>query len=512
MFPQTQEIRQFLQASWPWLLAAFCLIRLLINKYSGGLASIPGPFVAGFTDLWRFFDAMTANPHDTHIKLHREIGSSLVRIGPRTVSVSDPALIPKIYGLNSGFTKTMFYTLHMLSYNGQFTPSLFTTLDEGYHARYKKPIANAYSMSTMINFEPLIDSTSSLFMKRLDEFSESGVTFDFGKWLQMYAFDVIGEIVFSTRLGFLESKTDVDGIMADIRFKVSYGGTVGQIPTLDKFITKSPLFLALAPTHPVVKFTVDRMEERISAKADGVGDTKRDFLTRCFEAQSKYPDLVTDRIIRMYNIDNVLAGSDTTGISFRSIFYYLIKSPNCMKRVMEEIDAANAAGNLSEFVTWKESNNLPYLQACIKEALRMHPAVGLLLERYVPKGGIELDGHYLPEGTIVGVNPWVAARNKDIYGSDADIFRPERWLEASAEQAAAMERASLTFGHGARSCIGKNISMLELAKLVPQLLRHYEFSFPTPDHEWQVRGGWFVGQDNLLVRVRRRTVGQVKSS
>lgn len=94
---------------------------------------------------------------------------------------------------------------------------------------------------------------------------------------------------------------------------------VGQIPFLDKLITKNPLFLALAPTHPVVKFTVERMKERISARGQGIDDKRRDFLTRCFEAQSKYSDLVTDRIIRMWNIDNVLAGSDTTGISLRSV-------------------------------------------------------------------------------------------------------------------------------------------------------------------------------------------------
>ncbi|RMZ84878.1 hypothetical protein DV738_g457, partial [Chaetothyriales sp. CBS 135597] len=452
MVPQVQDIQQILQAYWPWIPVVYILIRLVINKYGGGLSSIPGPFLASFTDLWRLFDVATAIAHETHIKLHRDTGSSLVRIGPRIVSVSDPALIPKIYGLNSGFTKTKYYTLYLLPYNGQFTPSLFTTLDEGYHSKYKKPIANAYAMSTLVTFEPLIDSTSSLFMKRLDEFAEAGVTFDFGQWLQMYAFDVIGEIIFSKKLGFLDTKTDVDGIMADIRFKVGYGSIIGQIPTLDKYITKSPLALALIPSHPVVKFTVARMNERLAAKADGVDDTKRDFLTRCFEAKSKYPQLVTDRTIRMYNLDNVFAGSDTTGISFRAIFYYLMKSPDCLKKVVAELDEAEAAGNLSEFVTWKESNSLPYLQACIKEAL--------------------------------------------------NVFRPDRWLEASPEQLAAMDRASLTFGHGARSCIGKNISLLELAKLVPQLLRHYEISFPSPDHEWKIFGGWFVGQDNFLVQAK----------
>lgn len=176
-----------------WLRAAITLflIKLLLNKYGRKLNTIPGPFLAGFTDFWRFLDCLVSTPHETHINLHRRLNSSLVRIGPRTVSVSDPDLIPKIYGLNSGFTKTEFYTLHMLSYHGQFTPSLFTTLDEGYHAKYKRPIANAYSMSTLVDFEPLIDSTSALFMSRLDEFCESGKTCDFGKWLQMYAFDVM---------------------------------------------------------------------------------------------------------------------------------------------------------------------------------------------------------------------------------------------------------------------------------------------------------------------------------
>lgn len=186
-----QEGLRVLRANLPSLLVGLILVYLVVNKYRRQLNSIPGPFVAGFTDLWRFFDALFANPHETHIKLHRQTGSSLVRIGPRTVSVADPALIPKIYGLNSGFTKTKFYTLHMLSYHGQFTPSLFTTLDETYHSKYKRPIANAYSMSNLVDFEPLIDSTSALFMSRLDEFVASKETFNFGQWLQMYAFDVM---------------------------------------------------------------------------------------------------------------------------------------------------------------------------------------------------------------------------------------------------------------------------------------------------------------------------------
>ena len=137
-------------------------------------------------------------------------------------------------------------------------------------------------------------------------------------------------------LPFLGINTDfvstLAGIIADIRTKVFLGGSVGQIPAIDAVLTKNPLYLALADTHPVLKFTVERMLERRNGKVQNQisddGDqpaekqTTRDFLTRCYEAQEKYPDLVTDRIIRMYNIDNVLAGSDTTAISLRAVSRY----------------------------------------------------------------------------------------------------------------------------------------------------------------------------------------------
>ena len=78
--------------------------------------------------------------------------------------------------------------------------------------------------------------------------------------------------------------------------------------------------------------------------------------------------------------------------------------------------------------------------AIINEALRIHPNTGLILERLVPAEGAVIDGYTLPGGTIVGVNAWVIHFNKDIYGEDVHVFRPERWLEASQEKAAEMKR------------------------------------------------------------------------
>lgn len=88
------------------LLAAIGILiaRLLQNKFRYQLRNIPGPTLASYTSLWRLYDVCEGQAHKTAIELHRKHGS-LVRIGPKHVSVSDPREIANIYGLNKGYTK-----------------------------------------------------------------------------------------------------------------------------------------------------------------------------------------------------------------------------------------------------------------------------------------------------------------------------------------------------------------------------------------------------------------------
>lgn len=82
--------------------------------------------------------------------------------------------------------------------------------------------------------------------------------------------------------------------------------------------------------------------------------------------------------------------------------------------------------------------------AVISEAIRIHPAVGLILERVVPEGGTVLCDVHIPAGTIVGVNAWVLHRNEHIFGPEVETFRPERWIDASPEQLNEMRRNLFT--------------------------------------------------------------------
>ncbi|KAF5986189.1 pisatin demethylase cytochrome P450 [Fusarium coicis] len=497
----------FLQHPWAYLAAALVGLlatKLLINKYGNGLNGIPGPALAAFTDLWRFLDVYQRRPEVTQIALHEKHGS-VVRLGPNTVSIADPAAIQTIYAHNSGYTKSDFYPVQQtINKSGKRLITLFTSQDEKFHSQLRRSVSNAYAMSTLVQFEPFVDSTTTEFFKQLDQrYANQNDVLDFGTWLQYYAFDVIGELTYSKRLGFVDHGKDVDNIIGNLEWLLNYAAPVGQLPILDSLLLKNPLRLQLTKwgftnsSSPVAIFARNRMLARVDPER--LGDMKfdqdngrRDFLSRFLEANQKNPEFMNNDRVLALTVANMFAGSDTTAITFRAIFYYLMKNPDDMKTLMSELAEEEKADRFTRedgLVSWNEVRDLPFLNAVVKEALRCHPAAGLILERIVPARGLEVDGHHIPGGTVVGVNAWVLHRNKDIFGHDADRWRPSRWIEASTEQKRRMENYMFAFGAGSRTCIGKNISLLEMYKMVPALLRRYELEFPSADNTWHLNNG-----------------------
>lgn len=197
-------------------------------------------------------------------------------------------------------------------------------------------------------------------------------------------------------------------------------------------------------------------------------------------------------------------GSDTTAISLSAVIYNLLHHPECLAKLRAEIDSFTEQGRISDPITFKEAQDLPYLQAVIKEALRIHPATGQIMARIVPPGGAHLAGRYFPAGTCVGANSWTIHYKTDIFGADADQFRPERWL-APKEEVSTMNEFFFAFGAGSRTCIGKNISLLEMSKVIPQIYRKFNVEHVDPDHptKWETEDYWFVKQ-KFKVRMTAR--------
>jgi len=212
-------------------------------------------------------------------------------------------------------------------------------------------------------------------------------------------------------------------------------------------------------------------------------------LSKFIQAKHDRPEFMNDSLVMTMAVSMAFAGSETTAISLSAVFYYLLKTPSCMEKLLAVIDRKAKEGGFKDnkygIVQWSESQELPYLDACIKEAFRLHPAPGLPMERVVPPEGAEIAGEFIKGGTIVGCSAWVIHRNKETFGDDVEVFRPERWLvdenadsESEKKRIREMSGTLLQFGMGARTCIGKNISLLEIYKLVPTVLRRFKVCLP----------------------------------
>ena len=125
----------------------------------------------------------------------------------------------------------------------------------------------------------------------------------------------------------------------------------------------------------------------------------------------------------------------------QSFFWHILSDPRVYASIQEEIKKAVTDGTIPPTgnISWNEAQNLPYFQACLKEAMRVRPAVGLNIARLVPPEGAEVDGQVFPGGVTIAVNGWVLHRDKATFGEDAGVYRPERW-RGDAEEAKRMER------------------------------------------------------------------------
>lgn len=111
---------------------------------------------------------------------------------------------------------------------------MFDTTDQRFHAKSKRMVAGFYSMSGVVQFEPLVDSTIKVFMKELDRrYATTLNVCPFHSWLNYFAFDVIGEMTFSRRLGFLERGVDVEGIISKIKTTLQYFTVVSLTTTFN---------------------------------------------------------------------------------------------------------------------------------------------------------------------------------------------------------------------------------------------------------------------------------------
>lgn len=134
--------------------------------------------------------------------------------------------------------------------NGQVIEAITSTQSKTVHARLKRPIASLYSNTNTLTYQPQVADTIRYFFRRIDEEfirdQNAGRPCDIDNWLQYFAFDVVGRMTISRPLGFLEKGHDIDGMLnTELSGELNYRSIVGNIPWVDKWLKKNPIYVLL---------------------------------------------------------------------------------------------------------------------------------------------------------------------------------------------------------------------------------------------------------------------------
>jgi cytochrome P450 len=203
-------------------------------------------------------------------------------------------------------------------------------------------------------------------------------------------------------------------------------------------------------------------------------DNRIDLLGDLIQLHKEKPEF-TEVYLRKMAMTNFGAGHDTMASTLTSIFMMIGTHDDVKKKVTEEIRGATDPSSYAGAV------QLPYTRAASREAMRLHPALTMSLSRRVPDTGLHVHGHFIPEGTTVGCNPAALHRNANVViGSDPEAYNPNRWLGGESFDMRLMERYSLNWGGGPRTCPGKNLAELVVYKVVSALFERFDVEVVAP--------------------------------
>lgn len=289
-----------------------------------------------------------------------------------------------------------------------------STTDPRRKIELSRHFAAGYTLSNALRAEESIDSVIIQLLHHMDSFAASGEPAALDRYVTYTTFDLLGEVLFSKPFGYLAAGQDISGSIETTSRLVGIHALVSHFRAV-QLVALNPVTASLLPWGHLFGTAATALAERRANP-----DARFDIVAHWLRASAQRPDRLTDRDVLANTTANVGAGSDTVSCALQSFLYHMARTPGTWARARAEILGAVEAGRCgSRVVSYEDASRLPYLQACVKEALRIHSPVPMGLPRIVPKGGLTIGGRTLPEGTTVSVSPWVIHHSKDIFGPSA---------------------------------------------------------------------------------------------
>ncbi|KAF8511968.1 PAH-inducible cytochrome P450 monooxygenase PC-PAH 1 [Gautieria morchelliformis] len=503
----------------PLLLLSFLLRAIIRRSLSRSISNLPGPapgpwLVGNLPELLR-----PDNVAEAEFGWTKKYGTAMKIKGAFGVDV-----------LFTADPKAMQYILNIAGYNFPGNPQSIAGLklivgpgilfaQGAEHARHRKIMNPAFSYSSLRLFLPIFHNISEKTVaKWKDAVAQNGglsAVIDIPSWLARTTLDAIGRAAFDHDFGAIDAKEDelsvvYKNLFADSFFKrsdfaIAFENLWGYLPL---WVVSAMRLLPIKQlrrlrrytkvAHRVANDIVQTQTESYSRGKECGKDIMSILIRANLSEDPKSKLSETEVMAQLKTL--MIAGQETTASTLSWAFYELSRNPGFQSRVREEIKTtrAQAAQRGNGELTIADLDSMQCLLSVMKETLRYHPILTILSrvagrEDIIPlsspqttKTGEVVTSFPVSKGQRVLISIAAYNRLSSVWGDDADVWRPERFLEGvhAKQQTGLGVIANLaTFGSGIRNCIGWRFALLEMQTILIDILENFEFSPPPGNPE-----------------------------
>ncbi|KIA75979.1 cytochrome P450 [Aspergillus ustus] len=452
------------------LIIAYTIGQAVYNLYFHPLAHFPGPFLARASLLWRFYHTLSGRSHRA-LQHQHSIHGPVFRVSPNELTFASVQSWKDIYGPPAPgkphVTKSEFYDIYGAGFD---TGCIGSERDPAVHARKKKHLAAAFSLKALHAQDGIVQGVIDCFVGKVGRLCREGEGFggkgrggtrwkeggiDVTEWYEMVAFDILGEMAFGEGFGCVERGGYTSSVFEEHHFwiRLILDHLIG-IDVVDNLRRIGPLAM---------------LGRRLSTPS-----TRPDFLSTLID-KVKSGEIEQEEMTA-HASTLIIAGGETVATTLAGATYHLLRTPSAYEELKREVRGRYKS---YEEIDGQSALQLPYLQAVINEALRMHPSGAQGFSRLSP--GTTVSGYWVPKGTEIYTSAWTIIHDPANF-HEPNTFKPERWIDPECQD---NKEASQPFSLGLRACIGRNFAYVEMASIIAKLIFRYEMELVDKDLDWE---------------------------
>ncbi|KAK0232633.1 cytochrome P450 [Armillaria fumosa] len=422
---------------------------------------------------------------DLETKWCREYGT-VYRIkgslGQDILIVSDPKALEHIFHSSRPYPKTRdnnFMVSLILGGSGGLVVAEYDA-----HRRQRKVLNPAFSPANLRDFQIIFQQCSEKVVNALGGTSASE-PIDISAWMSKVSLDIIG--AFQYDFGSLDGwDTELKGALKYLQYayfgfpiltntsdiRVRHGFMAVQSINTRVHSRSLDTDTSCISLEARVGESAGKVAREILATQAGLGvqdESDKDILN--ILTRARLTGQMRDDEVEPQFVTFLIAGHDTTATTLSWVLYELAAHPEHQSIIREELKQSNR----------NDYDTLPFLNAAIKEALRLHPFVPTPARAAPYDDVLPLMGSkalVIPKGQILYCSIYLYNRLRSIWGADAEEWNPSRFLDKNIPVSLGVYANLMTFSAGSRSCIGWRFAVMEMQTVLANLIRNFEFSLP----------------------------------